>query len=119
MPDLSKLKLENLIIKEASVSNIDGLLNCKTIKTLDLNTNKIQNLDGIKNMSLLTKLDISNNNIYNTYNDDVNNKKINNLQILTDLHTKQLTTLNISGNNLEDSHELDELKQLFGSGGTF
>ncbi|MBO5397810.1 MAG: hypothetical protein J6A36_02615 [Clostridia bacterium] len=113
MPDLSKCKsLYKLAInKNPSITDLDfckGLSNLEMIYADDC---KISSIIGIKNLTKLKSISLQNNYLYNNsyYVEDGKTKGINNCSIFAELYSKELRSLWIEGNYIDDTTAIDEL----------
>ena len=70
-------------------------------------------------MKQLQIFSVYKNKIYNSYNDAVNNKKVNNLDILYKINKKidsqyKVNYVNLKENNLEQTEEFEKVKNSYG-----
>lgn len=118
LPDFSKLNVEHLDIFYCGINNIGSLSLNRNIKNLCLNNNNIQNLEGLLEMKQLESISLAENNIYNTYNDAVNNKKVDNLEILRKISENsgngyKVKFVNLQKNYLEENEDYINMKRLY------
>ncbi len=118
LPDLSNLKVNSLYIRNCGVSDFKGVTENKNISLLNLENNNIQNLENLLNMKQLEKISFAGNNIYNTYNDAINNRKVNNLEILKRISDNSGNGYNVSyvdmqNNYLEENDEYINMRKMY------
>ena len=97
--DLTNLK--NLYIHENNISSLNGVEGLTNLQVLNAHTNNISALKPIENLNNLITLNLQNNCIYDEsyYNDNGENVKYRNLDIIRNLNSKSLKNIYLSGNN--------------------
>ena len=93
--------LKNLYIYENNISSLNGVEGLTNLQTLNAHTNNISALKPIENLNNLITLNLQNNCIYDEsyYNDNGENVKYRNLDIIRKLNSKSLKNIYLSGNN--------------------
>ena len=118
--DISELSnltnLTSLNLNGNNISNLNALSNLKNLQILGITDNSITNLRALEGLIVngktnLRELYLSNNSLenYTTENVDGNVISVDNISILKNLNSAGLTTLNISGNNFQDTSSLKNL----------
>ena len=93
--------LKNLYIHENNISSLNGVEGLTNLQVLNAHTNNISALKPIENLNNLITLNLQNNCIYDEsyYNDNGENVKYRNLDIIRNLNSKSLKNIYLSGNN--------------------
>ena len=118
--DISELSsltnLTSLNLDANNISNLNAISNLKNLQTLNLVSNSITNLRALEGLIVngktnLRELYLGNNSIenYTTENVDGEVISVDNVVILRNLNSAGLITLNISGNNFQDTSSLRSL----------
>ncbi len=118
--DISELNnltnLTSLTLNANNISNFNAISNLKNLQTLNLGSNSITNLRALEGLIVngktnLRTLYVNNNSLenYTTENVDGSVISVDNISILKNLNSAGLTTLNISGNNFQDTSSLKSL----------
>ena len=119
IPDLKILKVNELALTNCGIVDFSGISENTTITSLNLDNNDVQNLEPLLKMKQLQIFSVYKNKIYNSYNDAVNNKKVNNLDILYKINKKidnqyNVNYVNLKENNLEQTEEFEKVKNSYG-----
>ena len=111
-------KIKNINCSNNKISNLSNLKNIKNLEQLNLSRNNITDLSALKNLidngkTTLTTLNLSNNSLEATTTGGTSN-----IDILKELHSAGLKSINISGNKsiTENEENIKQLKEIFGTG---
>ena len=119
LPQFTKnSKIKNINCSNNKISNLSNLENIKNLEQLNLSRNNITDLSALRNLidngkTTLTTLNLSNNSLEATTTGGTSN-----IDILKELHSAGLKSINISGNKAitENEENIKQLKEIFGTG---